>query len=273
MKNNPNRNEVIEICKALVTYTGNVDNVNKSLNYRFTKEIIEKIRDKKYMASVSNLYFNDKLFNNNNQTSTPVKVDCAIKPSYDLSTPASYPESVNTNNQTITSTEPKKKRQYSTISTDTVKEICRVLLETGMSVSKTYDKCKNLPNVSVGKIRDIKIGKTHTKISEKFFNKKETNTETTNDNITPTTKTATRSSTFTSPPYLNRAFNLNITIDELIKKAQISIRQKSFGWVLSKLEASGYSLNDITSPAKLEEFFHKLISTMTINELMIMINE
>ena len=157
-KNNPKREDVIKISQELVRYDGDVDKVFDAIDGCFSKDMINKIKCKRYMAAVSNLYFNRNTFKNfdkNNHLDVVANIS-PVAPSFTTSkdTPSA-------------SDKPKKKRTF--ITEETVRDICKYLLEFDGDINDTYEKTKHFENVMKSKIRDIKTKKAHKKISDEYF--------------------------------------------------------------------------------------------------------
>lgn len=157
-KNNPKREDVIKISQELVRYDGDVDKVFDAIDGSFSKDMINKIKCKRYMAAVSNLYFNRNTFKNfdkNNHLDVVANIS-PVAPSFTTSkdTPSA-------------SDKPKKKRTF--ITEETVRDICKYLLEFDGDINDTYEKTKHFENVTKSKIRDIKTKKAHKKISDEYF--------------------------------------------------------------------------------------------------------
>lgn len=156
-KNNPKREDVIKISQELVRYDGDVDKVFDAIDGSFSKDMINKIKSKRYMAAVSNLYFNRNTFKNfdkNNHLDVVANIS-PVAPSF------------TSNDTSISSDKPKKKRTY--ISEEVVRDICKYLVEFDGDINDTYEKTKHFENVTKGKIRDIKTKKSHKKISDLYF--------------------------------------------------------------------------------------------------------
>ena len=154
-KNNPKREDVIKISQELVRYDGDVDKVFDAIDGCFSKDMINKIKCKRYMAAVSNLYFNRNTFKNfdkNNHLDVVANIS-PVAPSF--------------TNDTPTSNKPKKKRTF--ISEETVRDICKYLVEFDGDINDTYEKTKRFENVTKSKIRDIKSKRAHKKISNEYF--------------------------------------------------------------------------------------------------------
>ena len=157
-KNNPKREDVIKISRELVRYDGDVDKVFDAIDGCFSKDMINKIKYKRYMAAVSNLYFNRNTFKNfdkNNHLDVVANIS-PVAPSFTTSkdTPSA-------------SDKPKKKRTF--ISEEAVRDICKYLVEFDGDINDTYEKTKHFENVTKSKIRDIKTKKAHKKISDEYF--------------------------------------------------------------------------------------------------------
>lgn len=157
-KNNPKREDVIKISQELVRYDGDVDKVFDAIDGCFSKDMINKIKCKRYMAAVSNLYFNRNTFKNfdkNNHLDVVANIS-PVAPSFTTSkdTPSA-------------SDKPKKKRTF--ISEEAVRDICKYLVEFDGDINDTYEKTKHFENVMKSKIRDIKTKKAHKKISDEYF--------------------------------------------------------------------------------------------------------
>lgn len=157
-KNNPKREDVIKISQELVRYDGDVDKVFDAIDGRFSKDMINKIKSKRYMAAVSNLYFNRNTFKNfdkNNHLDVVANIS-PVAPSFTTS-----------NDTSISLDKPKKKRTF--ISEEAVRDICKYLVEFDGDINDTYEKTKHFENVTKSKIRDIKTKKAHKKISDAYF--------------------------------------------------------------------------------------------------------
>lgn len=157
-KNNPKREDVIKISQELVRYDGDINKVFDAIDGRFSKDMINKIKCKRYMAAVSNLYFNRNTFKNsgkNNHLDVVANLS-PVAPSFTNDTPTSSD-----------SDKPKKKRTF--ISEGTVRDICKYLVEFDGDINDTYEKTKLFENVTKSKIRDIKSKKSHKKISDEYF--------------------------------------------------------------------------------------------------------
>ena len=157
-KNNPKREDVIKISRELVRYDGDVDKVFDAIDGSFSKDMINKIKCKRYMAAVSNLYFNRNSFKNfdkNNHLDVVANIS-PVAPSFTTSkdTPSA-------------SDKPKKKRTF--ITEETVRDICKYLVEFDGDINDTYEKTKQFENVTKSKIRVIKTKKAHKKISDEYF--------------------------------------------------------------------------------------------------------
>lgn len=157
-KNNPKREDVIKISQELVRYDGDVDKVFDAIDGSFSKDMINKIKCKRYMAAVSNLYFNRNTFKNfdkNNHLDVVANIS-PVAPSFTTSkdTPSA-------------SDKPKKKRTF--ISEEAVRDICKYLVEFDGDINDTYEKTKHFENVMKSKIRDIKSKRAHKKISDEYF--------------------------------------------------------------------------------------------------------
>lgn len=157
-KNNPKREDVIKISQELVRYDGDIDKVFDAIDGCFSKDMINKIKCKRYMAAVSNLYFNRNTFKNfdkNNHLDVVANIS-PVAPSFTTSkdTPSA-------------SDKPKKKRTF--ISEEAVRDICKYLVEFDGDINDTYEKTKHFENVMKSKIRDIKTKKAHKKISDEYF--------------------------------------------------------------------------------------------------------
>lgn len=155
-KNNPKREDVIKISQELVRYDGDVDKVFDAIDGCFSKDMINKIKCKRYMAAVSNLYFNRNAFKNfdkNNHLDVVANLS-PVAPSFTNDTPTS-------------SDKPKKKRTF--ISEEAVRDICKYLVEFDGDINDTYEKTKRFENVTKSKIRDIKSKRAHKKISDEYF--------------------------------------------------------------------------------------------------------
>ena len=156
-KNNPKREDVIKISQELVRYDGDVDKVFDAIDGSFSKDMINKIKCKRYMAAVSNLYFNRNTFKNfdkNNHLDVVANIS-PVAPSF------------TSNDTSISSDKPKKKRTY--ISEEVVRDICKYLVEFDGDINDTYEKTKHFENVMKSKIRDIKSKRAHKKISDEYF--------------------------------------------------------------------------------------------------------
>ena len=156
-KNNPKREDVIKISRELVRYDGDVDKVFDAIDGSFSKDMINKIKCKRYMAAVSNLYFNRNAFKNfdkNNHLDVVANIS-PVAPSF------------TSNDTSISSDKPKKKRTF--ISEEAVRDICKYLVEFDGDINDTYEKTKHFENVTKSKIRDIKTKKAHKKISDEYF--------------------------------------------------------------------------------------------------------
>lgn len=156
-KNNPKREDVVKISQELVRHDGDIDKVFEAIDGCFSKDMINKIKCKRYMAAVSNLYFNRNTFKNfdKNKHLDVVNNISPVAPSF-------------TSNETsISSDKPKKKRTY--ISEETVRDICKYLAEFDGDINDTYEKTKHFENVTKSKIRDIKSKRAHKKISDAYF--------------------------------------------------------------------------------------------------------
>lgn len=156
-KNNPKREDVIKISQELVRYDGDVDKVFDAIDGRFSKDMINKIKCKRYMAAVSNLYFNRNTFKNfdkNNHLDVVANIS-PVAPSF------------TSNDTSISSDKPKKKRTF--ISEEAVRDICKYLVEFDGDINDTYEKTKHFENVMKSKIRDIKSKRAHKKISDEYF--------------------------------------------------------------------------------------------------------
>ena len=157
-KNNPKREDVIKISQELVRYDGDVDKVFDAIDGCFSKDMINKIKCKRYMAAVSNLYFNRNAFKNfdkNNHLDVVANIS-PVAPSFTTS-----------NDTSISSDKPKKKRTF--ISEEAVRDICKYLVEFDGDINDTYEKTKHFENVMKSKIRDIKSKRAHKKISDEYF--------------------------------------------------------------------------------------------------------
>lgn len=157
-KNNPKREDVIKISQELVRYDGDVDKVFDAIDGSFSKDMINKIKCKRYMAAVSNLYFNRNAFKNfdkNNHLDVVADIS-PVAPSFTTS-----------NDTSISSDKPKKKRTF--ISEKAVRDICKYLVEFDGDINDTYEKTKHFENVMKSKIRDIKSKRAHKKISDEYF--------------------------------------------------------------------------------------------------------
>ena len=156
-KNNPKREDVIKISQELVRYDGDVDKVFDAIDGCFSKDMINKIKCKRYMAAVSNLYFNRNSFKNfdkNNHLDVVANIS-PVAPSF------------TSNDTSISSDKPKKKRTF--ISEEAVRDICKYLVEFDGDINDTYEKTKHFENVMKSKIRDIKSKRAHKKISDEYF--------------------------------------------------------------------------------------------------------
>lgn len=156
-KNNPKREDVIKISQELVRYDGDVDKVFDAIDGCFSKDMINKIKCKRYMAAVSNLYFNRNAFKNfdkNNHLDVVANIS-PVAPSF------------TSNDTSISSDKPKKKRTF--ISEEAVRDICKYLVEFDGDINDTYEKTKHFENVMKSKIRDIKSKRAHKKISDEYF--------------------------------------------------------------------------------------------------------
>ena len=156
-KNNPKREDVIKISQELVRYDGDVDKVFDAIDGCFSKDMINKIKCKRYMAAVSNLYFNRNTFKNfdkNNHLDVVANIS-PVAPSF------------TSNDTSISSDKPKKKRTF--ISEEAVRDICKYLVEFDGDINDTYEKTKHFENVMKSKIRDIKSKRAHKKISDEYF--------------------------------------------------------------------------------------------------------
>ena len=157
-KNNPKREDVVKISQELVRYDGDIDKVFEAIDGRFSKDMINKIKCKRYMAAVSNLYFNRNSFKNfdkNNHLDVIANIS-PVAPSFTTS-----------NETSISSDKPKKKRTF--ISEEAVRDICKYLVEFDGDINDTYEKTKHFENVTKSKIRDIKSKRAHKKISDEYF--------------------------------------------------------------------------------------------------------
>ena len=157
-KNNPKREDVIKISQELVRYDGDIDKVFDAIDGCFSKDMINKIKCKRYMAAVSNLYFNRNTFKNfdkNNHLDVVANIS-PVAPSFTTSkdTPSA-------------SDKPKKKKTF--ISEEAVRDICKYLVEFDGDINDTYEKTKHFENVMKSKIRDIKSKRAHKKISDEYF--------------------------------------------------------------------------------------------------------
>ena len=157
-KNNPKREDVIKISRELVRYDGDVDKVFEAIDGCFSKDMINKIKRKRYMAAVSNLYFNRNSFKNfdkNNHLDVVANIS-PVAPSFTTSkdTPSA-------------SDKPKKKRTF--ISEEAVRDICKYLVEFDGDINDTYEKTNHFENVTKSKIRNIRTKKAHKKISDEYF--------------------------------------------------------------------------------------------------------
>lgn len=156
-KNNPKREDVIKISQELVRYDGDVDKVFDAIDGCFSKDMINKIKCKRYMAAASNLYFNRNAFKNfdkNNHLDVVANIS-PVAPSF------------TSNDTSISSDKPKKKRTF--ISEEAVRDICKYLVEFDGDINDTYEKTKHFENVMKSKIRDIKSKRAHKKISDEYF--------------------------------------------------------------------------------------------------------
>ena len=156
-KNNPKREDVIKISQELVRYDGDVDKVFDAIDGCFSKDMINKIKCKRYMAAVSNLYFNRNTFKNfdkNNHLDVVANIS-PVAPSF------------TSNDTSISSDKPKKKKTF--ISEEAVRDICKYLVEFDGDINDTYEKTKHFENVMKSKIRDIKSKRAHKKISDEYF--------------------------------------------------------------------------------------------------------
>lgn len=156
-KNNPKREDVIKISQELVRYDGDVDKVFDAIDGCFSKDMINKIKCKKYMAAVSNLYFNRNTFKNSDKNNH-LDVVANISP---------VAPSFTSNDTSISLDKPKKKRTF--ISEEAVRDICKYLVEFDGDINDTYEKTKHFENVMKSKIRDIRTKKAHKKISDEYF--------------------------------------------------------------------------------------------------------
>ena len=273
-KNNPKREDVIKISQELVRYDGDVDKVFDAIDGSFSKDMINKIKCKRYMAAVSNLYFNRNSFKNfdkNNHLDVIANIS-PVAPSFTTSkdTPSA-------------SDKPKKKRTF--ITEETVRDICKYLLEFDGDINDTYEKTKQFENVTKSKIRDIRTKKAHKKISDEYFDEyafenhklvledidsrgimrfKRENEDEKEDVYTD--------GVTTSPTSLQMNPMYNMSVEEFIDEAVKAFRKKPFDEVVRSIgKVQSGLFNGENSNVQFDELIKAVIMKMPVYDVLDML--
>lgn len=243
-KNNLKREDVVKVSLALVKYHGDINEVFSSLSETVSKEMITKIKEKKYMAAVSNLYFKKNSFNINPKTTVPAPMiptntsptfDSAsdIKGNFVSSAKMSTKMVVNDENVVPSvSPEPKEKKKRKRLSEETVRKICETLVKYNGDLKQSYEALKR-DNVDIKphNVNDIKHKYSNKEISDEYFlsydkYKKQLILPKPGQQEAKTVEKVTTHEDSDNEPY-------TLNISEFIESAVEAVRKKPFDWIIT----------------------------------------
>lgn len=261
-KNNPKREDVIKISQELVRYDGDVDKVFDAIDGRFSKDMINKIKCKRYMAAVSNLYFNRNTFKNfdkNNHLDVVANIS-PVAPSFTTSkdTPSA-------------SDKPKKKRTF--ISEEAVRDICKYLVEFDGDINDTYEKTKHFENVTKSKIRDIKTKKAHKKISDEYFTEGAFENHSACRGVMTFKRENEDGVVYTDEGITSLQMNpmYNMSVEEFIDEAVKAFRKKPFDEVVRSIGKVQTKLFSEDSNVQFDELIKAVIMKMPVYDVLDML--
>ena len=259
-KNNPKREDVIKISQELVRYDGDVDKVFDAIDGSFSKDMINKIKCKRYMAAVSNLYFNRNTFKNfdkNNHLDVIANIS-PVAPSFTTSkdTPSA-------------SDKPKKKRTF--ITEETVRDICKYLVEFDGDINDTYEKTKHFENVMKSKIRDIKTKKAHKKISDEYFSEGAFENHSACRGVMTFKRENEDGVVYTDGGITSLQMNpmYNMSVEEFIDEAVKAFRKKPFDEVVRSIgKVQSGLFNGENSNVQFDELIKAIIMKMPVYDVL-----
>lgn len=149
------RDVVVTIAKHLVTYDGDVNAVYEAMKGIVTKKVIQRVKDKRILPTVTDEIFHKGQFQTNgNTTSQDIVIGDIGNVSYSMTT-----------DQTTTQTEKRKRR--SPLPKERIKEVCESLIRHNGDVEKVFGDMKG--DVSRSQIINIKGGHSGLSISKEYF--------------------------------------------------------------------------------------------------------
>lgn len=150
------RDVVVTIAKHLVTYDGDVNAVYEAMKGIVTKKVIQRVKDKRILPTVTDEIFHKGQFQTNENTTSQdiIVIGDISNISYSMNT-----------DQTTTQKEKRKRRPP--LPKERIKEVCRSLVRHNGDVEKVFGELKG--DITRSQIINIKSGHSGVSISKEYF--------------------------------------------------------------------------------------------------------